>query len=425
MVGAAALVVIMGIVTSVVLHSAMKVEWKVNRIEGTDNEAYWPYVATDDTGTLHMTYWSTSEPYVNGSLIHSALRDEGWEHSVVDEALIYSVSPIMFDSIGIPHICYQVYQPLNESPASYPNNYILMHAEKVGGEWVSSIVNNTTNKGSHSMALDASGNAHVAFIRSGDSGNSTDFVYSSNMNGSWQETLLSSTSSSGSGMTSIAIDASGHPHVAIGWDHGFVGVFSDIGGDWNLTTLFNWDGTSNSVSIDISDDDAVHVCYWGAPAGDPFEDGVMLAIRDSDGWTIERVYTRDRPAVARFSIDAADGGRVRIALEMIDDNAGWLAFITSCEGGWEYSVAMGPYSDYLTSYHWQLSVCSDEDGHTIVAVSRACGDYATDSIDLSDRLASVSLFALASYSVGFVVWIAGMKIGRSIRNRGKGEFGRQ
>lgn len=100
--GIVALVLVMVIVTAFVLYSAATVEWKTNRVDRTDGPVYWPYVAADGDGALHMTY------YVNGYLIHSALTDEGWEHSTVAEAPIWGTSPIVFDSDGAPRICYQV-----------------------------------------------------------------------------------------------------------------------------------------------------------------------------------------------------------------------------------------------------------------------------------------------------------------------------
>lgn len=400
-----ALVVIVAVVTSFVLYSAARVEWKVDRVDGTYDEVQWPYIATDDTGTLHMTY------YVNGSLIHSALTDDGWEHSNIVEASIWGASPIVFDSAGTPHICYQVE---DETSTSSPNNYILMHAEKADGEWISSVVSSMALKGSHSMALDASGNAYVAFIRSG-------YLFCANdTSGDWQETLLLGlTYASNYGMTSIAIDASGHPYVAVGSNSGFVGVCSDVGGSWNLTTLFNWDLTYNSVSIDISDDGTVLVCYWGYPVGEPDKRGVMLATRGPGGWAVEPVYTPESDTNEfRCSISATEGGSVKIAVERCDDRDCWLAVITSCEGGWAYSDVIGPYDNLPYSmYQSQLSICSSEDGHTIVPVTRGFAEYATDSLNFSDRLSSVSLVALAGYSIGLVIWVVVLRVVRVFSDR--------
>ena len=412
LIGIVALVLAMAIVTSIVLYSAARVEWKIDRFDRTDSPIYWPYVATDDAGTLHMTY------YVNHRLVHSTLTDEGWEHSNVTEAPIWGASPIMFGSDGAPHICYQV-----EDETSSSNNCVLRHARMVDGEWWFSTVSNTSVKGSHSMALDASGNAHIAFIQPGG------FVYANRTSDGWQRTYLleQPISSDNYGMTSIAIDASSHPHVAVGYNQGFVGVFSEVGDSWNLTTLFNWDMTKNSVSIDIGEDGTIVVCYWGYPAGGLVDHGVMLASKGPGGWAVVTVYTpQSYTSEFRCSISAADGGIVKIAVERDGDSGRSLAVITSSEGGWEYSEVMEPY-DHPTHSMWQcqLSICSDEDEHTIVPVNRGAAEYATNSLDLSDRLSAVSFIALAGYSIGFVIWVIVMRIVRVLSNRtAKGARGR-
>ncbi len=409
--GIVALVVIVSVVTSFVLYSAAKVEWKVDRIDGTYYEVQWPYVATDDTDTLHMTY------YMNSSLIHSALTDDGWVHSTVVDDSIFGASPIVFDGAGNPHICYMV----EGGDSAYSSlNWTLVYAKKVADDWTRSVISSVALEGSHSMALDASGNAHVAFVRSGD------IVYANNTNGSWEETLLldhpdapENILASNFGMTSIAIDASGHPHVAVGYNRGFVGVYSEVSGNWNLTTLFYWDLTFNSVSMDVSDNGTLLVGYWGYPVGEPDKRGVMLATKDPDGWAVEPVYTPESDTDEfRCSISAANGGFVKIAVERRDDRDCRLAVITSCEGGWEYSEVIGPYNNpHYSMYQSQLSICSGEDGHAIVSVSRGFAEYATDSLDFSDRLSSVSLIALAGYSIGLVVWVVVLRVVRVFSNR--------
>jgi len=404
LVGIVALVLVLAVVTSIVLYSAARVEWKIDRIDRTDGPVYWPYVATDDAGVLHMTY------YVDHHLIFSTLTDEGWEHSTVTEAPIWGASPLVFESDGTPHICYQVEDELSSS-----GNYVLRHARLVDGEWWLSTVSNTSVKGSHSMAIDASGNAHVAFIQSGG------FVYANHTIDLWQRTYLLEQviASDDYGMTSIAIDAYGHPHVAVGHNQGFVGVFSEVGDSWNLTNLFNWDMTENSVSIDIGEDGTIAVCYWGYPAGELVDHGVMLASKGPGGWAVETVYTPQSDTNEfRCSISAADGGIVKIAVERDGNSGRSLAIITSSEEGWEYSEVMEPY-DHPSYSLWQshLSICSDEDGHTIVSVNRGAAEYATNSLDLSDRLSAVSFIALAGYSIGFVVWVIVMRLGRVLSNR--------
>lgn len=397
-----AFVVVIVIVTTFVLFAAGKVEWKIVRVNNLVGREYWPFVAADESGSLHMTY------YVNGTLIHSAHTEDGWEHSVIAYGSVSGVSPVVFDGAGTPHICYQI-EGGNASDLDW--NYTVILAKKVSNEWVSSIVTSSSGRGSHSIALDASGNSHIAFFRS------SSCVYANNAIGSWTETLLWDASNySGTvgyrdifGVTSVAIDESGHPHVAFVRDAYLVGVYSEIDGAWNLTTLDYYGGTYNSVSVDIGVEGTVHVGYWGYAAGSWEHPGLMLATRANGDWLVSPVYEDvSYPYAFRCSVVAASEGVVKIAVELANATGEHLGVWTSGEDGWGYSEAHS-FFDLVSTDRAQMSMCLIGDGSTIVPVSRGHAEYATNSLDFTDRLSSVSLIALGSYFIGVVTWITAVK----------------
>lgn len=406
-----ALAVILVIVTSFVVYSAEEVEWKVDRVDGVSGIAYWPFVATDESGLLHMTC------YVGGSLTHSVLTDDGWKHSTVVSGPVHGASPLVFDNAGNPCICYQVQ---GGGALNSDENYTVILAEKNGDEWAKSVITCSSMRGSHSIALDASGDAHIAFIRSGD------IVCTNNANSSWTETLLLDVSDVSYpplydifGMTSVAIDPSDHPHVAVGYNRGFIGVYSKIDGAWNLSTLFNWDLTSDSVSMDIADDGTMRVGYWGYPKGEPSQLGIMLATNIDGNWSISPVHPRESyTSMFRCAVSVAPDDSIKMAVEMCDDAGYHLGTWTSSPKGWKYSDVTGS-GNPLNTHRSQMSICFSESDNAIVPVSSGSAGYATDSPGFLDRLASVSLVALASYFVGFVVWVTVVKIGQSVSNRSK------
>ena len=169
------LVVILILVTSFVLYSAEKVEWKIDGVDGISGLVHWPFVATDKSGQLHMTC------NADESLTHSILTADGWSHSTVASGPIFGASPLVFDNAGNPYICYQVQ---GGGALNSDENYTMILAKKDGNDWTESVVTTSSMKGSHSIAVDISGHAHVAFLRHGD------IVYANNTNGSWIETLL-------------------------------------------------------------------------------------------------------------------------------------------------------------------------------------------------------------------------------------------
>jgi len=407
----AALGVVLVLVSAFVLYSAGGVEWQVERIEGTSGTVYWPFVAVNDTGSLHMTY------YVVGSLVYAMQTEHGWERSVVTTDMIRGVSPLVFGPTGDPHICYHVW-----SEGSSYESPTLVHAEKTGDDWTRSTISNNSYQGSQSIALDANGKAHVAFVRAGD------VVYANNSNGHWVETTLidepeydGPSPPSNRGMTSIAVDQSGHPHVAVGYDSHFVGVFSEAGGSWNLSTLYNWGLTYDSVSMAIDGNGKILVVYWGYPLGEPIQGGVMLATRDSGIWEVSPILIRTDVihSVFRCALSVDRIGQIRIAIEGSGSAGSFLGALEQSRGVWEFSkvVDYGEYQPYLDL---QLSICSNDEAHTIVPVSRGLAEYATDSPDLPYRLYTVLPLALASYIVGLLIWSVVLAVLRVVSRRTEG-----
>jgi hypothetical protein len=267
------------------------------------------------------------------------------------------------------------------------------------------------------MTLDQDGSAHIAFVRCAD------VIYSTEANGSWEEvTLIDHPDApeyilaTSSGSTSICVSQSGDVHVAVGYNMGFVGVFSNEGQEWVQSNLFNWDLTFDSVSIDAGADGSVAVAYHGYPAGEPNLRGVMLATRDSSGWNLDSAAPTEGVSLFKCALALDTNGLATIAWRDEGNQGSFLRVSEQTDDGWKQSVVSESGRLSSTSRS-QLSICELADGTTILAVDTGEAEYATDSVSLSDGLSSVWYLVPLCYGGGRLIWALATLTFRSMRGR--------
>lgn len=403
----ASLVLVIVLVSAAVVYAAMDVEWRIGRVR--DGDASWPFVAVDGSGSLHMTYT------VDDSLIYSSLTEDGWEESVIVTGAVSGTSPLVFDGSGNPHVCYQLEDRDNETG---PLVFSLTYAELVGEEWTSSVISETIYPDSESIAVDTEGTVHVAFVSMGD------VVYVNDRDGSWEETLLIEHPDApeyilmvNSGATSVAVDQSSNIHVAVAYNRGYVGVFSDEGSGWTEHTLFAWDLTYDSVSLVARDDGVLQVAYYGYPLSSPSLMGLMTGTRMMDVWQVEPVAgVASSPNDFTCALTMDEDCNPLIAWRESGPDGSNIRVSTQVEGTWQSPIVVG--NEELVTYHCGLfSACLDADGSTFVPVDRGAAEYVTDSMSFSDRISSVRLLAIMAYAGGLLLWAAAVLVSRWALNR--------
>lgn len=391
------LFLMLAIVTAFVLYSASRVDWQIRRAYEVEEYVYGQYVGADQNGVLHMTY-SAEYSTLGGALIHAVQTENGWNHEAVASGAIDAV-PLAFDPEGHPHICYQTYDEGERFPS-------LMHIEYNGSQWTSSMVRNTSYPGSHSVFVDSAGVVHVAFI------SQDDIVYANDSAGMWTETTLFDVDTfipdfARYGVTSVVADGSGNVHVAVTYNGASVTVFSNEGNVWNSSRLFDWDGTFRAVDIACDHVGNFLVSYWGYPLGRPDLRGLMLASKIAGSWDLESVDPEVDGEVSLVGcalyVDSDD--RVQMAvLEREVDGPMVNAVYRQVGEAW-VSETVWEYSDWSESLgRSQLSMCVDQEGDTVIPITRGFVEYADDSPDLGYSLGRVGLMALAGYCIGFLVW---------------------
>ena len=169
--------------------------WTHTILENNSDTGYYPSVAIDDSGALHISYLDNT----NETLKYATNKSGSWVFSTLDNAKYTSSdssnTDLQIDSKGDIHIIYRV----EVSSISAIN-----HTTNAGGSWVSTTVTNTAkNSLWPSLALDGNDFVHIsAYVASGDK----NLAYITNSKGSWTYEIVESSNDVGK-YSQIAVDS--------------------------------------------------------------------------------------------------------------------------------------------------------------------------------------------------------------------------
>ena len=280
------------------------------------------------------------------------------------------------------------------------------------------MISDISYQDSESIAVDDDGTVHVGFVSLGS------VIYANDRDGYWEVTLLVEHPDAPddilmgvSGATSVAVDGLGNPHVAVGYNRGYIGVFSDEGSGWTEHALFNWDLTYDSVSLSANADGTLRVAYYGYPLSSPSLKGLMMGTRSMDVWQVEPVASMSSsPNEFTCALTADQDDNPQIAWREFGQDREGICVSRQGEGAWCTTTVVG--SDGLIQYHCGLlSVCLDAHGSTFVSVYRGAAEYVTDSVTFLDGISSVWPRAVVAYAGGLLLWVATVLVARWALNK--------
>lgn len=256
---------------------------------------------------------SSNQPHVsysNSTGVYLAYKSGGtWLYSSVD-ALTSVPNDVAVDTGGADHIVY-----IDNA------NDRIMHATNLTGPWVSDIVD--TAVGLHAaVAVDSSGYAHLAY--DSESLVTTGVSHATNTAGSWVVTRMVGFSDGNITDTDIAVDSSGYVHIALAVQGltCYVYYYTNQGGDWSEQIVAN--GCNGGVSLAIDLSGHIHIAY-----SDRF--GLMHATNSSGTWQSQQLdsFSWIGGKGVGLAIDTSD--RLHIAYQ---DNNRDLKYATNFSGSW-------------------------------------------------------------------------------------------
>ena len=237
-------------------------------------------IALDDQGNPHIVYRNES---IDRVMYASYISEGNWMIEEVTGSHPTGVKmlcrgdygfpiSLAIDASGEPHICWVTAGPaLDFAYATKPAN----------GDWEITIVDDTNNVGYvASIALDAQGNPHISYV---EGGSSDQLMYAWKIGDDpWRKETITAGNPSDNCRypTSIALDASGAPHICYYNDNNNLGYVMKSGdGQWIYEIVDDQDDVGRYCSIVLDAQGMPFISYW-----DYSNNKLKCAVRNNNGW---------------------------------------------------------------------------------------------------------------------------------------------
>jgi hypothetical protein len=217
--------------------------WSNQVVDGSLDADRWNSLALDSAGNPHIAYVDGS----TGSLQYASLSGGMWSYETADAGPgVEAFTSLVIDASDIPHI-------------SYSAGGGLKYAIKVVGIWAQQVVDDTTSAEFPSLAVDASGTAHIAYNSRRTA--SSFLKYAVRTGGSW---TLETVDQPGDlpFEPSIALDAGEVPHISYyDGDGQDLLLASRDGGFWSIEAVDTAGRVGEWSSIAFNSDDNAVISY--------------------------------------------------------------------------------------------------------------------------------------------------------------------
>lgn len=318
----------------------------------------YPSMAMDSQHYPHLSYLSTEYP--NDRLGYAYFDGSGWNTSIIDDGAdnynTGTYTSLALDSSGYEHISYY------RSHFGYRDlNYIYRDASG----WHPSAIDGTgsaVDVGQYtSIALDASDHPHISYYDA-TNGNLKYTYYDGS---SWHPVVVDSDGNVGK-YTSIAIDSSGHPHISyFDVDNTDLKYAYHDGSTWNVSTLhhhFSWElGKYSSLKLDSLDRPHISYLSYHEFNGE-FSGELMYMYNDGTQWVRETVEDPTEGISGIYSclvLDSSDYPHISCCRNSIWTRQ--VKYFYKDSTGWHSSVA-AEQAVHSTNGYFYTSLGLDSEG---------------------------------------------------------------
>jgi hypothetical protein len=220
----------------------------------------------DGSGLPHISYARHSD------LGYAAKEETGWRLYSPENEVVLGHTSLALDPTGGAHLVYLG----AEAPLSYGPQ--LRYARQDGADWPTQVVDRAAQATAPSLALDAVGGIHVAFVNRNIEGHPEgNLIYSWQEGATWNAEVVDS--GGGAAAPSLALDRAGDPRIsyfAAGLRYAW-----RAGGIWHTEPIISeLDIDTTRLALDSMGQPHVVYCYHGA---------LRYALRGDCGWQIETV----------------------------------------------------------------------------------------------------------------------------------------
>lgn len=293
-------------------RSAAGGRWYTMPVPETAHTYQYLSLAVDGQGHPHFAFESADD-----GLNYAYFDGQSWHRQVIDNIRVAYYNSIQIDPQGHPRISY--YQEYSGSPkSSVSESATVLHLKNAffdGQRWFIQTVDWRTGSGKYnSLAVDANGNAHIAYERIG----ANELLYANSTGQTWQFTTVDPGATYqhvvGPG-ASIALGHAGDPHIAyLDITANVVKYASWEGGKWHVQIVDHLAGRTllEHVSLKMDSKNQAHIAYY-----DGGTQSLKYAVQSGSGFRVEVADREgnvgespslcldadDRPYIAYYDVD--------------------------------------------------------------------------------------------------------------------------
>lgn len=295
--------------------------WSNETVVHGDARADWCDIVLDELNRPHIAYYSDSL----NALVHAVRGESGWEHNTVTGltlvSSVLSAISMAIDGTETLHISFV---------DQVEGVFVQMYAIGSGSSWT---IEEVGTGGDGSLALDASGAPHIAY--SGPVGPLANRLkYSRRVAGLWTiepvDSTVAGTSSISGLWPSLSLDASGNPHIGFSSSLGNTKDYAwKAGGRWHIEKIESAPGGNLSrPALALDPGGSPHMSYNKLYSS---TNSLRYARRIGSAWSFENFGSSANPdlvldsggrAIVAFGLNQLGPAGQACAFRTVD---GWLS----------------------------------------------------------------------------------------------------
>jgi hypothetical protein len=261
--------------------ASAEIDLSIATVDSTGNVGMWTSMAIRPPDRPAIAYFDAT----NRALKYAELVGGSWVRQVVDTAAGRCAS-LAFDGSGNPQIAYLQAPIQSQGGDVGPYPSVLKYARASGAGWAIETIGPSPVVGDFtSLAVDATGDPHISFHSY-----ETGLWYAHKEAGTWTLEHVEGVNDQPGYWSSIAVDDEGRPHIGYWYDysitHGNVRYATRTPGGWVIEELTGECGTYfpyTAVSLTLTPAGEPAIAYqrphwWDEPFG------FLLAVRQPGGW---------------------------------------------------------------------------------------------------------------------------------------------
>lgn len=341
-----------------------------------------PSLVFDSSGRAHLAYRSVYTLDARDTIHYVHMGEEGRLTETVAkvESGLKRHTALALDSQDRPHIV-------------YVTSDSLVYATREDSTWMTQTV--PIAHASPSIAIGDDETVHITSMREGTLDGQLEYAVQAD--DGWDVEIIAADVESGyQGVTALALDGAGHPHIVYGgartgggWGSHPMGNLRYSrwnGSEWQARTVFSHPIREN-LSLVLAADDTPHLSFI-THSGD-----LHYAVWNGDSWLVEMLHGGNLIGASSAAVALTVDGNPAVAYYAIPEDA--IRYGVRRDGAWTYTVVQHPIKTVVGDRAAQISLAFDAMNRPHMAFY---DEFYSETLPARSRL----LYAIGQEAAGFM-----------------------